>query len=85
MEYLKLIDVMAATKKGFSVDTLASKMKFCVGAADEITASTFFGLYVTVKNTLGLIQYLSEKIYYNYLMTRRLNQDALEVCSLFII
>lgn len=58
----------------------SKKKKFCVGAADEMTASTYFGLYVTVKNTLELIQYLSEKLNYKYLMTRKLNQDALEVC-----
>jgi len=29
----------------------SKKKKFCVGAADEMTASMYFGLYVTVKNT----------------------------------
>lgn len=70
---------MAATKKRLYDPTLKKK-KFCVGAADEMTASTYFGLYVTVKNTLELIQYLSEKLNYKYLMTRKKNQDALEVC-----
>lgn len=45
--------------------------------------STDTGLKVTLKNTLGLLKYLTEELpegeKYLYLMTARLNQDALEV------
>lgn len=53
--------------------------KISVGHTDEITSSTYLGLLVTVKTALDLIDYLHDNLNYQYLMTRRLNQDALEV------
>lgn len=41
--------------------------------------STDTGLLVTLKATLELVEFLTSKCGYKYLMTRRLNQDALEV------
>lgn len=44
--------------------------------------STDIGLKVTLLNTLGLLEFLTSKnIGYYFLMTARLNQDALEVCK----
>jgi len=43
-----------------------------------ITSSTL-GLKVTKHTALELIQYLYKKVGYKYLMTRRINQDVLEV------
>jgi len=53
--------------------------KVAVGGKNEISGSTFLGLWVTVRTALGLIDYLSETLNYSYLLTRRINQDALEV------
>lgn len=50
-----------------------------VGYPDEITTSAWLGLVVSVKNALSLITFLAKEHKYLYLMTRRLNQDALEV------
>jgi len=50
-----------------------------VGAQDELTSSTFLGLWVTVKTALDLVKYLAEKCSNHYLLTRRINQDALEI------
>ncbi|CAH1708738.1 unnamed protein product [Aphis gossypii] len=44
----------------------------------KLTTSTALGLKVTIRTALELIKYLSEKVGYKYLMTRRINQDALE-------
>ncbi|KAK3910739.1 LOW QUALITY PROTEIN: Transposable element P transposase [Frankliniella fusca] len=52
--------------------------KISVGHTDEITTSTYLGLLVTVKTALNLIDYLHDDFNYHYLMTRCLNQDALE-------
>ena len=52
-----------------------------VGFPDEITTSAWIGLVVTVKNALSLVTYLAKEHSYLNLMTRRLNQDALEVCG----
>lgn len=44
--------------------------------------STDVGLKVTLQGTLLLLDFrTSEKIGFKYLMTSRLNQDALEVCT----
>ena len=51
-----------------------------VGYDDEITTSVWLGLVVSIKNALSLIKYLAAAHNYLYLMTRRLNQDSLEVC-----
>jgi len=51
------------------------------GAMHEFTTSTFIGLYVTVESTLSLTEYLAKDPHYCYLLTRRLNQDALEVSA----
>jgi len=44
-----------------------------------LTIQTYKGLVVTLKGTLELVRYLCDKVDYKYLMTRRINQDALEV------
>ena len=56
-----------------------SKKKFSVGDEDELSASCFLGLTVTIKTALELVGYLTEKLNFSYLMTRRINQDGLEV------
>lgn len=45
----------------------------------RFTSQSERGLIVTIKSTLELIDYLSEKVGYKYLMTKRINQDKLEV------
>ncbi|KAE8738110.1 hypothetical protein FOCC_FOCC016420 [Frankliniella occidentalis] len=55
-----------------------SRKAFSVGESDELSASCFLGLVVTIKTALELVNYLSESLNYSYLMTRRINQDALE-------
>lgn len=45
----------------------------------RLTTQTERGLMVSMKSTLELIKYLNEKVGYKYLITRRTNQDALEV------
>lgn len=49
---------------------------------DEITTSTWVGLVVSIKNALSLVTYLDKSCNYLYLMTRRINQDSLEVTDL---
>lgn len=43
--------------------------------------STDVGLIVTLKGTKELVTFLTEKCHFKYVMTARLNQDALEVRS----
>lgn len=45
----------------------------------RLTASAAYGLRVTLTTALELSTYLINECGYEYLMTRRLNQDALEV------
>lgn len=45
----------------------------------RLAHQTQTGLIVTLKGTIDLVEYLSTEVGYEYLMTRRLNQDALEV------
>ncbi|KAK3931425.1 Transposable element P transposase [Frankliniella fusca] len=58
--------------------TKHSEQRIFVGATDELTTDAFLGLYVTIRATLELVQYLCNEVGYKFLMTRRLNQDALE-------
>lgn len=58
----------------------SSRKQFLVGDNEELSASCFLGLMVTIHTALGLVKYVSEDLQYSYLMTRRINQDALEVC-----
>lgn len=44
-----------------------------------ISESTDLGLLVTLRSTLELAQYLLDRIKYEYVMTARFNQDAIEV------
>ena len=44
-----------------------------------LSQSTYVGLDVTLRTTLEVMTFLTEKRGYKYLMTARLNQDALEV------
>lgn len=46
--------------------------------AGFLSPSTALGLRVTLKATLDLLTYLSEKIGYKYLLTSRLSQDPIE-------
>lgn len=43
-----------------------------------ISNSTYTGFLVTLQTTIDVMDFLSEKCGYSYLMTARLNQDALE-------
>jgi hypothetical protein len=45
----------------------------------RLTASAAFGLRVSLQGALELSEYLVMNHGFEYLMTRRLNQDALEV------
>lgn len=47
----------------------------------KLTAQAEVGLYVSLQGALQLVEYLSRDVGYKYLMTRRINQDALEVSS----
>ncbi|KAL4127146.1 hypothetical protein QTP88_011344 [Uroleucon formosanum] len=44
----------------------------------RFTSQTERGLIVSIKETLDLIQFLSQNVGYRYLMTKQINQDALE-------
>lgn len=48
----------------------------------RLTASAAYGLRVTLTTALELSTYLINDCGYEYFMTRRLNQDALEVKSI---
>lgn len=52
-----------------------------------MSASSFVGLKVTLESTLEIFNYLKDTFGVTYLMTSRLNQDALEVFihSIFIL
>lgn len=41
--------------------------------------STYIGFQVTLKSTIEVMDFLTKKCQYSFLMTTRLNQDALEV------
>jgi len=71
----------ATTKKKRKNTDLGAKYvkAVAVGGKDELTSSTFLGLWVTVQTALDLVKFLSEKSSYHYLLTRRINLDALEV------
>lgn len=47
--------------------------------------NTFIGLQVTLQATIELVNFLLETQGYGYLMTARLNQDALEVLHIFFL
>lgn len=46
---------------------------------NRLTSQTAFGLRVTLTAALELTDYLTSKVGFQYFMTRRMNQDALEV------
>lgn len=50
----------------------------------RFTSQTERGLIVSIKGTLDLIQFLSQNVGYRYLMTKRINQDTLEVPINFV-
>jgi len=47
----------------------------------RLTPETHSGLLVSLKNVQGLAKYLTDDLGYEYLMTRRVNQDILEVIT----
>lgn len=49
------------------------------GTKQKLTASTLLGFRVTIKTTLELVSYLSKDVGFKFLLTRRINQDTLEV------
>lgn len=49
-----------------------------------MSQNTYDGFLVSLKATLELMQFLNEKCDFDYLMTARLNQDALEVIYMHI-
>ena len=46
--------------------------------------STYQGFMVTLRTALDLCRYLTEVCGFKYLMTARLNQDALEVSTITV-
>ena len=62
-------------------DPLEGK-KVHMGGPHEITSSTFLGLWVTARTAISLCIYLCNDVGFAYLLTRKINQDALEVLSL---
>lgn len=48
-------------------------------ASKKLTASTTIGLRVTIKSALELVEYLCKNVGFKYFLTRRMNQDTLEV------
>lgn len=51
-------------------------------STEYLSSSTSVGLHVTLAATLEVMKFLTEECGYNFLMTARLNQDALEVGQL---
>ena len=48
-------------------------------ASEKLAHQTQYGFYVTCHSALQLADYLIDKLGFEYVMTRRMNQDALEV------
>ncbi|KAK3931076.1 DNA transposase [Frankliniella fusca] len=76
LDYLYQMEEIARSREVLS-ERLSGKA-FSVGENDELSASCFLGLLMTVKTALQLVEYLTDSLDYSYLMTRRINQDALE-------
>jgi len=51
----------------------------CTYKQNQFTIQTQTGLLVSLKGALELSEYLCNKVGYSYLMTRRINQDNIEV------
>lgn len=49
---------------------------------EKLAYQTQYGLYVTLNSALQVADYLLDKVGFSYVMTRRMNQDALEVSKL---
>lgn len=49
-----------------------------------MSSNTYLGFLVTLKSTLEIMEYLTEKCGFEFLMTSRLNQDTLEVRSFVV-
>ncbi|KAK3913536.1 Transposable element P transposase [Frankliniella fusca] len=83
LTYLEKMDEMAQAKADLIREkkllAVNAEHRISVGHIDEITKSTYLGFRVTVNTALDLIKYLHDNFNYQYLMTRRLNQDALEM------
>ncbi|KAK3931213.1 DNA transposase [Frankliniella fusca] len=76
LDYLYQMEEIARSREVLS--ERLSRKAFSVGENDELSASCFLGLLVTIKTALQLVEYLTDSLDYSYLMTRRINQDALE-------
>lgn len=50
-----------------------------ISASKKFTTSSITGLRITVKTALELVEYLSHEVGFKYFLTRRMNQDTLEV------
>lgn len=82
LDYLNSMEEMALAKSQLAKRRRQKKKKlFNVGHDDELSASCFLGLVVTCRTALELVEYLCTQLGYNYLLTRRINQDALEVST----
>lgn len=44
-----------------------------------MSESTYYGFHITLRTTIELMDFLTMKCGFNFLMTSRLNQDSLEV------
>lgn len=53
----------------------------CTNKPFQFTSQTQTSLFVSLKGALELSEYLCGEVGYSYLMTRRINQDALEVSN----
>lgn len=53
--------------------------------SNAISNSTINGLFVTLRGTLQLIKYVHSVLNYDYLLTTKLTQDALEVRIIYNI
>lgn len=47
-----------------------------------LTHSTAEGFRVTITSTLDLCNYLLEKRNFNYVLSKKMNQDPIEVCMI---
>ncbi|KAK3919203.1 LOW QUALITY PROTEIN: Transposable element P transposase [Frankliniella fusca] len=80
LDYLKTMNDIAILKHE-SVGTGKRKQKRTnLTFEDEFTTASYLGLVVTINTAISLVKYLSRECGFNkYLMTRRMNQDSLEV------
>lgn len=70
---LKAIEDFLIYLKEWKSYCLKNNLKF------PISSSTFNGLIITLKSTLEILEYLIRDRFYEFFLTTRINQDAIEV------